>query len=394
METITQYESKYIEYQFKNKNSKIFHPDLKKYIKLEWIKERNLVRIRPERYVGFIKIGQKSFFIEPKIKSIDFLYILKEINDPSIYFFDFIIQYKGIKSNLDYFSAFISHFLDMIDSLLKRNYRKKYQKITQRKMNIKGKINFKKQLQKATPFFTGVYCDFEVFTFNNIMNQIIKYTLFLCSKMIYNLTPELIKKFKRIYHYFDRVTLKKFNNNVFSTIFYTSITKSYQKIHQICKLILNYLKYSPQGTKTESFFTFIFDFPIIFQKYLEKIFHKYSKFKVKANISSELTKDDSHRKIFLDIGLYKDDKIIHIIDVKYKNKIKREDLWQILVYCGHYDLKKGSLIYVKFPGEENKRFSVPMFNQDIDIYIFMLEPEKLKNNKYLRKFVSKIEAII
>jgi len=392
METLVQYESKYIEVK-DNLNKDIFDVNLRKFLEIEQV-NNNIIRIRPTKYIGIINIGDLSLYIRPKFEGLDFWEILKEVNDPSLYFFDLFITFEGFKASIDYFSVFISHFLDMIELLIKKYYRKGYQKRTERKMNIKGKINFTRQLQRNPFFFRGIYCDYSDFTFNNKLNQVIKYTLFYCKKILNRLEPSIIRKFIRIYHYFDTVQLIKISSKFIISIDYDSTTINYKKIHKICKLILTYLKFHRLGRSNEFFFTFLFDLPDIIERYLVKAIRKFSIFKISSNLKGNLAINDSLRKIRPDIAFCKNNEIIHITDVKYKTKLKREDIWQVLTYCGHYNLDKGSLLYVQEEPFEDKNYIIPMFLREIKIFIFCIALSNLSNNKYIRELVNKIEKII
>lgn len=392
METLVQYKSKYIEIK-EISNNDIFDINLTKYIEIEKV-NNNTIRVRPTKYVGVINIGDNSYYISPKFEDLDFWEILKEVNDPSLYFFDFFTTFEGFKTSIDYFSAFISHFLDMIELLIKKYYRKGYQKRTERMMNIKGRINFTRQLQKNPYFFRFIYCDYSDFTFNNKLNQVIKYTLFYCKKILNRLEPSTIRKFMRIYHYFDTVQLTQINSKFINSLIYDSTTIYYKKIHKICKLILTYLKFHRLSRSNEFFFTFLIDLPDLVERYLVKIIRKFSKFKIGSNITDNLALNDSARKIRPDILFSENHEIVHISDVKFKTKLKREDIWQLLVYCGHYNLDKGSLLYVQEEPFKDKNYIIPMFDRKIKIFIFYIAPSNLSNNKYTRELVNKIEKII
>ena len=370
METLIQYESKYIEVK-DILNNDIFDINLRKYIEIEQVNE-SIIRIRPTKYVGIINIGDLSLYISPKFEGLDFWEILKEVNDPSLYFFDAFTTFEGFKASIDYFSVFISHFLDMIELLIKKYYRKGYQDRTERKMNIKGRINFTRQLQRNPYFFRGIYCDYSDFTFNNKLNQVIKYTLFYCKKILNRLEPRIIRKFMRIYHYFDTVQLIKISSKFINSIDYDSTTRKYKKIHKICKLILTYLKFHRLGRSNDFFFTFLIDLPDLVERYLVKTIRKFSKFKVNSKIKGNLALNDNIRKIRPDIAFCKNNEIIHIADVKYKINLKREDIWQLLIYCGHYNLDKGSLLYVQEEPNKDKNYIIPMSNEKIKVLIFIM----------------------
>ena len=392
METLVQYESKYIDIK-DNLKTDIFDVNLRKFLEIEQV-NNNIIRIRPTKYIGIINIGHISFYISPKFENLDFWEILKEVNDSILYFFDSFITFEGSRASIDYFSVFISHFLNMIESLIKKYYRKEYQNRTERMMKIKGKINFKRHIQRNPFFFRGIYCDYSDFTFNNNLNQVIKYTLFYCKKILNRLEPSIIRKFLRIYHYFDTVKLIKISSKFINSIDYDSTTKNYQNIHKICKLILTYLKFHRLSRSNEVFFTFLIDLPNLIEKYLVKAIRKFSKFKISSNVKGNLALNDNLRKILPDMAFCKNDEIVHITDIKYKTKLKREDIWQVLTYCGHYNLDKGSLLYVHEEQFEDKNYIIPMFDREINIFIFCIAPSNLSNNLYIRELVKKIEKII
>ena len=198
----------------------------------------------------------------------------------------------------------------------------------------------------------------------------------------------------RIYHYFDTVQLIKISRKFINSIDYDSTTINYKKIHKICKLILTYLKFHRLGRSNDFFFTFLIDLPDLVERYLVKTIRKFSKFKIGSNIIENLALNDSVIKIRPDIVFSENYEIVHITDVKFKTKLKREDIWQLLIYCGHYNLDKGSLLYVQEEPFKDKNYIIPMFDRKIKIFIFYIAPSNLSNNKYTQELVNKIEKII
>ena len=390
MITLHEYKKEYLPFEFIDDDWNLVVNDLNKFFKLEHIKQKKLLRVEAKSYVGICKIGDKTIIINPKIGLINFWKILKHINSPIINFFEPLVKHQAISSSIDYFTIFLSNFLDMIDNLCKTNYRKKYQKKIDKRINIKGKILFKKQLEKNPYLFNKIYCSFDVFSFNNIFNQIIKYSLFLCSKITNILNPNIIRKFKRVYHYFDRVSLKKITNQVFSRFNYDSNTKKYKKIHQICRLIINNLKFYNKKGK-EIFFTFLFDINKIFEQYVQNIVKKFSQFQVETQRTGEYLDLENSHPIYPDIKLIdKNDTVVHVIDIKYKEKIAREDFWQVLAYCGHFNIISASLIYIETPESKITSLTVPMFSNDVKINILRFDITNFDEH-YLKSFVSTIE---
>lgn len=269
------------------------------------------------------------------------------------------------ESNLgeEAFENIYNLFSLLLCMLLKREVKKgmhrEYINIDDELETIRGKINLNQTINRNSLVRKKIYCEFDEYSDNCLLNQIIKTTLFylLKSNKIGNNTKDEIK---RILNYFITVDLIDTKTIKWDQVKFNRNNLSYKYIVDLCRLILKGLIVSDKNGNNK-FKEFLDDTRIsaIYENFIKAYFRKHYP---ELNASSKkLYLNDKPMLDFIpmmktDITIEFEDRML-IIDAKFYNKILRENylnarcrtissnnLYQIMAYVDNQDpYKKGNV---------------------------------------------------
>ena len=263
------------------------------------------------------------------------------------------------------FSIFICMLLK---KQIKKGMHKEYVNTQDAVKGVKGKINISESLNKNTLRNKSLFCEFDEYNENCLMNQIIKTTMYylLKSNKVGNYFKDSLKKMSV---YFDKVELIEIKSIKWDKVRYNRNNMSYKYIIDICKLILNGLIISDKKGNNK-FKEFLDDtrVSLIYENFLKEYFRKhYPEFNAKAKIL--YFNENQNMMEFIpimktDIYLEYDNREL-IIDAKFYSKILRNgiftpstrvvssgNIYQILTYVDNQDPMKngnvkGMLLYAQ-----------------------------------------------
>ena len=266
-----------------------------------------------------------------------------------------------------------------ISRIIKKGIYKEYKLNYEEASSLKGKINFDDSL-KRNSFRNGrAYCEFDEFSEDVYINQIIKATLYnlLKSRDISKIIKIDIMK---VYHYFNHISLIKLNKSIFIS---TKIHKNnihYKLSIDICKLIYEnmIIDEKDQQITFKKFHTDDREMAYIFENFVRNFYKRnlcgYSV--VREDISWNVDEDIFKLlpKMQTDITVKNKEKVI-IMDTKYyrktlsqnmnSNKIHSNNLYQIFSYIknaeakgGMYLNSTGILLYPRVDNDLSLRYNI------------------------------------
>jgi 5-methylcytosine-specific restriction enzyme subunit McrC len=323
--------------------------------------------IKAKNYVGHFQINDLTISVFPKIMD-EIINDYDKINEIfNEHFFFWLKTCSKIKfpfndksANLDNNNEFIeiifyymvNTICQIINSLPYYNY-----KIQQEDLKYpKGKILFNSYLNNYSLGKGNIIpCEYEPFSFDNQINQLIKY----CCKLIRNLTNnrEINIVIDQIIEELHEVSDIEFTLQQLEIIKVSVYYSVYEEIIHLCKLIL--LNTVPKYLNNiEKSITFLFPMEKIFEDYISSLIKiKFNdEYQVKSQKSDKYLQDDPEVfKIALDIYIHRRrDNTSIIIDTKYKyldkekNKkygILQSDIYQMISYAYKTGIDKVLLIY-------------------------------------------------
>jgi 5-methylcytosine-specific restriction enzyme subunit McrC len=284
----------------------------------------------------------------------------------------------------------ISWFLVSVGEIVKKGIRKNYIKIQNQEKFLKGSLQIHKQLNEPIYNQHKFHIKYNKFSINRVENNLI-YTGLL-QVLRWSKNNENQKLIKHYLIFFDGCNVSENYTQDFKKWSIERDMNYYQGVLPWLKLILN--QQSPFTLKDKnSGISFLIPMEKLFEKYVVKILQKqYPNYQIKEQISSKyLSNEPQTFALRPDIGVYKNNKLISILDTKWKlidenqkynngnndekKGINQSDVYQLFVYGKKYGVKKLVLIYPQWNNFKNN-FS---FELDNGLYLNVY-PFNLKNN--------------
>lgn len=250
---------------------------------------------------------------------------------------------------------------------IKKGLHKEYINVDDELSTIRGKIDLNKTINNNSLVRKKIYCDFDEYSENCLLNQIIKTTMFylLKSNKIGSTTKDEIK---RLLNYFSNVDVIDIKSIKWDQVKFNRNNLSYKYVVDLCRLILKGLIVSDKNGNNK-FKEFLDDTRIsaIYENFIKAYYRKHYP---ELNASSKkLYLNDKPMLDFIpmmktDITIEFEDRML-IIDAKFYNKILRENylnarcrtissnnLYQIMAYVDNQDPYKtgnvsGMLLYAQ-----------------------------------------------
>lgn len=244
---------------------------------------------------------------------------------------------------------------------IKKGITRGYQYNKNEIQGIKGKININDSIKNNYFVNRRLVCEFDEFTENIIINQVIKTTIFylIKSNKIGNGTKNELKK---INLYFSNVDILEISSIKWDMIRFNRNNISYKYCVDICRLILSGLIVSDK--KGNNYFKEFLDdtrVSTIYENFLKAFFRKkYPEFGAKSKKLNLFDDDEESEYVPMmktDITLEYEGRTL-IIDAKFYSKILKEadylgikskvfssnNIYQILAYVDNQDkYKKGNV---------------------------------------------------
>lgn len=265
-----------------------------------------------------------------------------------------------------------------VNSQIKRGLHREYIDETDELPSVKGKINISHSIKSQTFIKKRLVCEYDDFSYNCLMNKVIKATLFCllkCDRLDVSLKKD-VKKLTLFFGNIDDICLK---NVVWESFRFNRNNASYKIILDVCYLIFKGLIINEQSGNVK-FATFIEDKQMasLYEKFVLNFYNVECSNEVKAKAEYiDWMLDDEERldllpKMKTDISLYniKGTKQL-IIDTKfYPNALQTNfdhktfisgNLYQIFSYVKNSAFegeKSGMLLYPTVKYDLNKMASM------------------------------------
>jgi len=355
------------------------------------IKAKNVVKAK--QFVGVVQINDKNITILPKIFWEEKEEIVKNLLYMLAYTKKLNIRDLENIENLckvdDLFEVFIFIFARELFKLLKKNFKKWYNKVEENSNFLKGKFLISKHLKFNLFNKTKFFVEYEKMDENILLNIFLKAVVkkllkFTRSRQNFS----LLKKCEFILQDVDDFVFK--NAKSLEKIKFTRNNKEYKNIFFLAKTL--YFGNSPNFLwKTEKNFFILFDMNLLFEEFIWEFLRKNKKYFGIENIVLQSTKKYvfKDKKFLLKpdiIAEFQDKKII--IDTKYKKLSKEEqnnwvsssDIYQMFMYWMRYfndnEEKNIILLYPEFEqnfsyffeSEENIKIHIKTVNLNIKLY--------------------------
>ncbi|MGM7702245.1 McrC family protein [Pseudalkalibacillus sp. Hm43] len=358
-----------IEHQ-KIKIASSFDPHLKqitredaKYLReLELIQDKKIFSwglntVSPMQWIGIINMPNGTIEILPKIANNENDESLREILVHMLQVVHDVPVRKNIISNLSYgtqgfLDVLIFLFLTELEKQSRYGMYKTYQKHTQNLNTIKGKVDYPENLRKNANLKHKFVCKYSKFSEDNLLNQIIRFTLEFTKKItLSNQNKSLIK---RLLVDFNEVSLLDIKETDLNKIILSRNTKRFEETLNYCRLFLKGLALDLKSGEVKINFM-LFDMNLLFEKYIYRMFKKAlpnSKVIYQNKKNYMLVQESSlSKKVQLkpDLIITYNNKTF-VLDTKWKNNkgFDGKDMYQMNTYLDCIPkVEEGILLYPK-----------------------------------------------
>ena len=247
------------------------------------------------------------------------------------------------------------------NELLRKGLLKSYVVHTENISSLRGKLLLQRQMINDATHKPHFFCEYDELEYDNIDNRIILQALISCERQTRN--PDIKTKALRLIQQFSSVVndvkIKKFDIDRTMNS-YTRQNAHYKKIHNTCKLVWEHSGISDFLDAHSSFIQpFFVNMNKKFERFVERLFKKYHG--KGEDVHAQMTDDAWYiddgrkKKMIPDIVLMDGEKLVEIIDVKYKSILYESDLYQIGFYLHEYGrnssqtpLEKGFAVLPKY----------------------------------------------
>lgn len=267
----------------------------------------------------------------------------------------------------------------LLKKQIKKGMYKDYDSIFDELNRVKGKLNLNDSIRRNSLVKKKLICEFDEFSENCLLNQIIKTTIYYLiksNKIGVNTKSEL----RKVSVYFYNVNIINIKNIHWNALRFNRNNISYRYIVDLCKLVLNGLIVSSEKGNTK-FKEFLDDVKLssIYENFLKAFFKKhYPEFQAKSKI---LYFSEENNQGIEFIPIMKTDVMLEyngkklIIDAKFYSKILRDsifdrsrkvvnssNIYQMLAYVDNQD-----------PYKERKAYGMLLYAQTVDEQIINIQ---------------------
>lgn len=280
-------------------------------------------------------------------------------------------HYSKIKEGQFFFDILGKIFIHHFQTIFKRGLLKKYIRYQEKIGFLKGKLQIKKQVNQITQ--NKFNCEFDDLTYNNIENQ----AVILTAQMLSNLvkSSELKIQLKKIVSQLeDEISIiSTLRGEEIRNIQFNRINRYYKSILEICEYIISKKFISNiHEQHTYSCCNFLVDMNKVYEDFITALLTQiiqedYKEYTIVSQQSSKsLVKEGKSFTTKPDILILKDNKVVHILDIKYKqHKIPNADFYQMCAYSLVYpEVKKSYLLYEQLEEKEKNYSTISKNLQD------------------------------
>ena len=303
----------------------------------------------------------------------------------------------------------ITWFLQDLANVVRKGIRKDYERIEAEERFLKGRLLVSQQISQPVSRRHLFHIAYDIFSENRAENRLIHSALVQVAKWSDSENNQkLARELRFAFNEIPRSTDYKADFSLWRN---SRDMISYKPLLYWVKLILN--QQSPFSIKGDSKgISFLFPMELLFEKYVAKILQKtaiqkYAEYVFKTQRGNKYLSEASKAfKLKPDLAIYKNSKVIGILDTKWKlidqnatyqngnddpkSSISQSDMYQMFAY-GHKYLERAAgklmLIYPKWTmfKDENKQFDLGN-GLTLDVFPFDLKEPVKSANSIIERF--------
>ncbi|MBR1386112.1 MAG: hypothetical protein IJ568_04720 [Bacilli bacterium] len=266
---------------------------------------------------------------------------------------------------------------------IKKGLHREYINTNEEIGTIRGKIDINETIKKNSLVKKKIICNFDEYSENCLLNQIIKTTMFYLVKSK-KIGTETKNELKKLLYYFNNVDIIDTKTIKWDQVRFNRNNISYKFVLDLCKLILKGLIVSDRVGKNK-FKEYLDDARVsaIYENFIKSYYRKhYPELKASSrrfclsdkpimnipSVKTDITMEYEDRMLIIDAKFY--NKIYHDHPFSKTKIISNDHLNQIYVYVDSQDPKKsgnvkGMLLYAQTIDEKPANIHFPMIGHDL-----------------------------
>ena len=338
---------------------------------LEW---QGSDAVRFKQFVGNIFLSSgRSIEILPKVnKSTD----NKVCRASLLYMLEHTYKLKisstttGSSELFDYSlqDIFIRHWCTLLEDELHKGYIRTYISTEDNLNCLKGRLKFNDHIRYNHSNAARFYCEFDEFSHDNAYNRQIKAILAVLKHRVSSF--EIERHIDDLFFAFDEVTTTPLNTLEVERFHFTRFSERYRPIFALALLILEG-KAPNMSTGEHSAPAMLFDMNKLFEEFVAvKLAHEFNEINQNGEHKAQFTVSEQyhvkklgvkHFQLKPDIAVIYDNKVIAILDTKWKNlkssgvsNISGADVYQMYAYAQRFNCQFNSLLYPMTEGNQSK----------------------------------------
>ena len=235
---------------------------------------------------------------------------------------------------------FIKRFLDEVDSLLNRGLVKCYHKSEGNRSSLKGRLVLREQLRRNFIHQERFYVRYTNYDFEHVMNCLIRQALEIATTVTHSIS--LRGRAVSTLFNFPEVKTIPYSSQLVDDLVYDRKTEDYQMAIKLAKLLLLHSVPCRVGNG-DRILALMFDMNKLWEEYVcVSLRRNMPGYEVRGQESKSFWSNykASPKKVRPDIVLRKDDRVVAILDTKWKcprDTPSDGDLHQMFVYSHLFD---------------------------------------------------------
>lgn len=347
-------------------------------------------KIRFINYVGILKIKNVTIEVLPKIS------FSNDKNKDRRILLEMLSKCLDLDINLDKLINSNTHNYNLLDLIankyleilmleLNKGIFREYVNYSDNLKMIRGKIVLKEHMNKNYANKDRVFCSFDEYSENILLNQVLK---FASEKILRNINNmDITKKCNKALFKLGNVDRKYINKEILSRVQINKQNKRFLQVFELAKFIILNMS-NNSGIGMNNGFSMLFDMNALYEKYIGKVVREIcinKKVYLQDSRNYLLVNRENNKQSFNlrpDIVI-QDNVSTIIIDTKWKvveynskNNYEVSDIYKMYAYASRYeDAKKVVLLYPSLEaGKEYEAWTfIDNVNKEIEIKTVRLD---------------------